>query len=195
MELTDNGDQNLVTYYATTVFESNLGFNGTLSRFLTAWLGTAYFLSAVLALFVVDRLGRRNLMMWGAAGMAVSLAIIGGCLAYSTPQYKGPAYAATVFIFVYDFWFALGWLGVTWLYPAEVTPIRIRAEATGFSTATNWVCIDLTHEKDSDGQGLMNELQIFNYAVVQLAPIMINKISWKTYFVFFCFNIAFIPVM
>lgn len=36
--------------------------------------------------------------------------------------------------------------------------------------------------------------RLFNYAVVQLAPIMINMISWKTYFVFFCFNAAHIPI-
>ncbi|KAF7187583.1 Major facilitator superfamily transporter mfsA, partial [Pseudocercospora fuligena] len=75
-------------------------------------------------------------------------------------QQIAPALAATVFIFVYDSFFALGWLGVTWLYPAEVTPIRIRAQAAGLSTCSNW---------------------IFNYAVVQLAPIMINTIAWKTY--------------
>lgn len=34
-----------------------------------------------------------------------------------------------------------------------------------------------------------------NYLVVQLAPIMINTIAWKTYFVFFCFNVAIIPVV
>lgn len=130
---------NLVTYYATSVFQESLGFDGELSRYLTAWLGTEYFLSAVLALFVVDRLGRRRLMMWGAFGMAVSLVVIGSCLAYATEQNKKPALAATVFIFVYDTFFALGWLGVTWLYPAEVTPIRIRAEAAGFATASNWI--------------------------------------------------------
>lgn len=59
-------------------------------------------------------------------------------------------------------------------YPAEVTPIRIRAEANGLSTSANW---------------------IFNYAVVQLSPIMINRISWQTYFVFMCFNLAFVPVV
>ena len=58
------------------------------------------------------------------------------------------------------------------MYPAEVTPMRIRTQAAGLATCSNW---------------------IFNYAVVQLAPIMINRIAWKTYFVFFCFNIAFIP--
>lgn len=141
---------------------------------MTGWLGTEYFLAACVALFVVDRLGRRNLMMFGAAGMAGSLLIIGACLSYASKQNKAPAYAATVFIFVYDSFFALGWLGVTWLYPAEVTPIRIRAQAAGLATASNW---------------------IFNYAVVQLAPIMINSISWKTYFVFFCFNLAFIPII
>lgn len=57
---------------------------------------------------------------------------------------------------------------------AEITPIRIRARANGFSTCANW---------------------LFNYAVVQLAPIMINTIAWKTYFVFFCFNLCFIPIV
>lgn len=112
---TFTGGINLVTYYATTVFEMSLGFSPTLSRFMTGWLGTEYFLAAVLALFVVDRLGRRKLMMWGAAGMAVSLLVIGASLSYAAPQNKGPAYAATVFIFVYDTFFALGWLGVTWV--------------------------------------------------------------------------------
>jgi len=38
-------------------------------------------------------------------------------------------------------------------------------------------------------------LRFFNYAVVQLAPIMINTIAWKTYFVFMCFNLAAIPIV
>lgn len=166
---------NLVTYYSTVVFEDNLDFSPSLARFLTGWLGTEYFIAATLALFVVDRFGRRNLMMFGAAGMALCLAVIGGCLAYSTPGgSRGPALAATVFIFIYDTFFAIGWLGIGWLYPAEVTTIRTRAETAGFSTVTNW---------------------LMNYAVVQLAPIMINTIAWKTYFVFFCFNIAFVPLV
>lgn len=130
-----------MTYYATTVFESSLGFDGKLSRFLTAWLGTEYFLSACLALFIVDKFGRRKLMMFGAAGLAISLVIIGGCLSGATQTNKKPAIAATVFIFVYDTAFAIGWLGVTWLYPAEITPIRIRAETNGFSTCSNW-CVN-----------------------------------------------------
>lgn len=133
------GGLNLVTYYATTVFESSLGFGPELSRLMTGCLGTEFFLAALVALVVVDRLGRRRLMLWGAIGMGTSLLIIGACLSKATETYKAPAYAATVFIFVYNTCFAIGWLGVTWLYPAEVTPIRIRAEANGFSTCSNWL--------------------------------------------------------
>jgi len=125
--------------FRSTVFEQSLGFSPGLARLLTACNGTEYFASAVVALFIVDRYGRRKMMMIGAAGTAISALIIGACLSQVTPQYKAPAYAATVFIFVFNTFFALGWLGITWLYPAEVTPIRIRAEANGLSTSANWI--------------------------------------------------------
>lgn len=79
---------------------------------MTGCLGTEFFIAALVALFIVDRLGRRRLMLWGAIGMAISLLIVGACLSAGT---KPPAYVATVFIFVYNSFFAMGWLGVTWL--------------------------------------------------------------------------------
>lgn len=113
-------------------------------------------------------------MIVGALGMGLSAMVIGICLSQTTPDYKAPGYVATAFIFIFIAFFALGWLGITWLYPAEVTPLRIRAEANGLSTSFNW---------------------IGNYLVVQLAPIMIYTISWKTYFVFMCINLAFVPII
>lgn len=105
---------------------------------MTGWLGTEYFIAACVALLVVDKYGRRKLMMWGAAGLALSLLVIGVSLSEATDANRKPAIVATVFIFVYDTAFAIGWLGITWLYPAEITPIRIRAETNGFSTCSNW---------------------------------------------------------
>ncbi|KAF3040197.1 hypothetical protein E8E11_000666 [Didymella keratinophila] len=140
---------------------------------MKAWLGTEYFIATCLPLCVIDRFGRRNLMMFGAGGLALSLLVIGASLSQATDTNRKPAIAATVSIFVYDTASVIGWLGVTWLYPTETTPILIRTETNGFSTCSNW---------------------LFNYAVVQLAPIMINKIARRTYFVFFCFNLCFIPI-
>lgn len=56
---------NLVTYYATTVFETSLGFGPALSRFMTAWLGVEYFLAACVAIFVIDKFGRRKMSKYG----------------------------------------------------------------------------------------------------------------------------------
>jgi MFS family permease len=153
------------------VFEDSLGFHPAFARLLTGVLGTEYFLAALVALFVVDRFGRRRLMMWNAGGMGFALMIAGIGLSQGN---KAGALTATVMIFLFNTFFAIGWLGITWLYPAEVTPMRIRAEANGLSTSANW---------------------LFNYAVVQLSPILLNSIQWKTYFVFMCFNFAFIPVV
>jgi MFS family permease len=161
----------LILTDATVVFEDSLGFDPTFARLLTGVLGTEYFLAALVALFVVDRLGRRRLMMWNAGGMGLALMIAGIGLSQGN---KAGALTATVMIFLFNTFFAIGWLGVTWLYPAEVTPMRIRAEANGLSTSANW---------------------LFNYAVVQLSPLLLNSIKWKTYFVFMCFNFAFIPVV
>ena len=91
---------------------------------MTGWLGTEYFLAACLALFIVDKYGRRALMMWGAVGLAVSMAVIGGSLSAATPENKTPAIVATVFIFVYDTAFAIGWLGVTWVCSLLWLPVN-----------------------------------------------------------------------
>ena len=105
---------------------------------MTAWLGTEYFIAACLALFLVNRFGRRSLTMFGAGGLALSLPIIDTSLSQATESNRKPAIAATAFIFVYDTAFSIGWLGVTWLYLAEITPIRIRTETNGFSTCLKW---------------------------------------------------------
>ncbi|KAL8798658.1 MAG: hypothetical protein Q9182_006491 [Xanthomendoza sp. 2 TL-2023] len=52
---------------------------------------------------------------------------------------KGPGIVAALFLFLFNTFFAIGWLGMTWLYPAEIVPLRIRATANAFSTSANWI--------------------------------------------------------
>jgi len=54
---------------------------------------------------------------------------------------KGPGVGAALFLFVFNTFFAIGWLGMTWLYPAEIVPLRIRAPANALSTSANWVSL------------------------------------------------------
>lgn len=109
----------------------------TLSRLLAALNGTEYFIASWPAVWLVERVGRRKLMLFGAAGQAATMAIL--CGVGSREDNKACQIAGVVFLFVFNTFFAIGWLGMTWLYPAEITPLRIRAPANALSTSSNWI--------------------------------------------------------
>lgn len=168
---------NLITYYAATIFQTNIGMSALVSRIVAAANGTEYFLASWIAVFTIERLGRRNLMVFSAVMMAVCMAILTGTTspaalhpdASGEAQNKKPAYVATVFLFLFNTFFAIGWLGMTWLYPAEITPLSIRAAANGISTSANW---------------------LFNFMVVLITPIAFSTIGYKTYLIFAVINAA-----
>lgn len=126
---------NLITYYAATIY-ADLGMSPFMSRLLAALNGTEYFIASWPAVFLVERVGRRKLMLFGAAGQAVTMAILAGVNSQKDKPYQ---IAGIVFLFVFNTFFAIGWLGMTWLYPAEITPLRIRAPANALATSSNWI--------------------------------------------------------
>ncbi|KAI7264857.1 hypothetical protein KC352_g9214 [Hortaea werneckii] len=135
---------NLITYYATYVFENSLGFGPDRSRLLCACNGTEYFIPALIAIPLIERVGRRKLMIAGAFGMMASMAILAGASSTATiNRFNAPVLdtsfgvVATVFLFGFNTCFAIGWLGMTWLYPAEITNLRIRIQANALSTCSN----------------------------------------------------------
>lgn len=123
---------NLITYYAPVIYH-NLGIGDFTSRLLAALNGTEYFLASWPAVWLVERVGRRKLMLFGAAGQAATMAVLAGV--NSQPNNSACQVAAIVFLFVFNTFFAVGWLGMTWLYPAEISPLRIRAPANALSTS------------------------------------------------------------
>lgn len=160
---------NLITYYAATIYQNEIGLSGFTSRILAAANGTEYFLASWIAVFTIEKFGRRQLMLFGAAGQSFSMVIlaimdsIGG---------KGPGIVAALFLFIFNSFFAVGWLGMTWLYPAEIVPLRIRAPANALSTSANWA---------------------FNFMVVMITPVAFTSIGYKTYIIFAVINAFMVP--
>lgn len=126
---------NLITYYAASIYEQYIGLDGLTSRILAAANGTEYFLASWIAVFTIEKFGRRSLMLFGAAGMAGSMAVLAGT---TSIKGSGAGIVAAAFLFIFNTFFAIGWLGMTWLYPAEIVPLRIRAPANALSTSANW---------------------------------------------------------
>ncbi|CAE6529504.1 unnamed protein product [Rhizoctonia solani] len=160
---------NLITYYATLLFE-RLGIDDLKSRILAACNGK---FSACTrdAIWLIEKVGRRKLMIFGAIGQTITmvlLAVLGSIDRASTNI------LSAVLLFVFNSFFAVGWLGMTWLYPAEITPLRIRQPANALSTASNWA---------------------FNFMVVMVTGPSFQSIGYHTYTVFACLNAFIIPVV
>lgn len=122
------------------------------------------------------KFGRRSLMLFGAVGMSGVMAILAGTNYLSQTNQGGsaPGIVSVVCLFAFNTFFAIGWLGMTWLYPAEIVPLRIRAPANGLSTSANW---------------------IFNFMVVMITPVAFSSIGYQTYIIFAVINLFIIPVV
>ncbi|KAF2003018.1 general substrate transporter [Amniculicola lignicola CBS 123094] len=160
---------NIITYYAATIFEQNIGLSPFLSRLLAACNGTEYWIASWIAIWTIEKFGRRKLMIFGAVGQAFSMAVLAGTTSRVS---SSMGITAAVFLFVFNSFFAVGWLGMTWLYPAEITPLSIRAPANAISTTANW---------------------IFNFMVVMVTPVAFANIGYKTYIIFAVINFAMVP--
>jgi hypothetical protein len=109
---------NLITYYAATIYQTYIGLGGTTARILAAANGTEYFLASWIAVYTIEKFGRRSLMLFGAAGMAGSMAILAGMNYMSQVKIGGssPGIVSAVFLFVFNTFFAIGWLGMTYVF-------------------------------------------------------------------------------
>ncbi|KAF4574853.1 hypothetical protein EYR36_006204 [Pleurotus pulmonarius] len=161
---------NIITYYATILFE-RLGISDVKSRILAACNGTEYFLASFIAIVLIDRVGRRKLMIFGAITQTLTMVLLAVLGAVDTPAAN---IVSCVLLFAFNTFFAVGWLGMTWLYPAEIVGIRIRAAANALSTASNWT---------------------FNFLVVMVTGPAFANISWRTYIVFACLNAILAPLV
>lgn len=150
---------NLITYYIPKLLD-DLNMGTVNSRLISACNGTEYFVASWVAVFTIEIFGRRTLMLFGAAGMSISMVIL--AITDSLGTVAGNI-ACTVFLFVFNTCFAIGWLGMTWLYPAEIVPLKIRAPANAVSTSANWT---------------------FNFLVVMITPVAFANIGYKTYIIF-----------
>ena len=103
-------------------------------------VGLVNFLMTIVALWLVDKKGRKTLLLWGAAGMIVSLAYL--TYAFAQPVQNG---AGVLFaLLVYISFFAASFAPVMWVIISEIYPNRIKGLAMSFSTAVSWLCTFLT---------------------------------------------------
>jgi sugar porter (SP) family MFS transporter len=127
---------NTVIYYAPTIIEST-GLANVASVLATVGIGVVNVLMTVVAILLIDRIGRKPLLFVGLVGMVVSLGIIGG--AFLDPSLSGIlSWVTLAGLMLYVASFAVSFGPLLWVMLPEIFPLKVRGAGAGVSALSNW---------------------------------------------------------
>lgn len=152
---------NLISTYVSTIFEDNLNMDSDLARILASCAMTWKFFCSFIAFFAIDRLGRRKIFMISGAGMSVCMMVLAITTSFGD-NYKASVVSA-VFIFLFNSFYPVGFLGGNFLYCTEVAPMRLRVAMSAISTGNHW---------------------LWNFVVVMITPVALDTIGYRYYIVY-----------
>jgi sugar porter (SP) family MFS transporter len=124
---------NFILYYAPEIL-SKIGLGAKDSLLNSIAIGGTNLIFTFVGLYLIDRLGRRKLMLIGSIGYIISLAMVAGCFA---------AHASPVllmgFLLLFIAAHAIGQGAVIWVFISEIFPNKIRATGQSFGASVHWV--------------------------------------------------------
>lgn len=134
------GGINIMSYYMPTVLINAVGLSNSMSRLLSACNALSYLVFSGFAVLLVERMGRRGLMILSTFGQFLCFLVITILLRLSGISSDGTKLgsASVAFFFLYYGAFGLGMLGVPWLYPTEINSLPMRTKGAAIATGTNW---------------------------------------------------------
>ncbi|KAJ5935051.1 hypothetical protein N7466_004598 [Penicillium verhagenii] len=109
--------------------------------------------------------------MTSCIGMAAVMAIMAAMLAINT---KVSGIVAAVMLFAYQAFYTWGFMGGIWCYGPEILPLAHRSKGVGLANAFLWLS---------------------TFIVIEVVPVAIDNIGWRTYIIFAAFNLAFVPMI
>jgi len=128
---------NTVIYYAPTMIQK-AGISSASGAILaTAGIGLVNVLMTIVSMWLIDRIGRRPLLLTGIAGMIITLGVLGYAFQVSA-QSANLAQIAVITLMAYVASFAISLGPIFWLLIAEIYPLKIRGLAEGTAAGANW---------------------------------------------------------
>jgi MFS transporter, SP family, arabinose:H+ symporter len=161
---------NAVLYYGPTIFKES-GLSSGDSLFYQSLVGLVNMLTTVLALIIIDKVGRKQLVYWGVSGMIISLILIAIYFAFGTSLGLSSVFLLVFFLF-YIFCCAISICAVIFVLLSEMYPVKVRGAAMSIAGLSLW---------------------IGTYLIGQLTPLMLSALTPAGTFLLFA--VMCIPYM
>ncbi len=129
---------NTIVYYAPTILRA-AGYTAKSAIFTTLLLSILVNGTTILSAKLVDRVGRRPLLIAGALGMAVAMAMLGWVFSNTALSTVFDRHLALGAMILYKVSFSLSWGPIVWVMLPEILPLSVRAPAMGAATFLNWL--------------------------------------------------------
>ncbi|HOW40170.1 MAG TPA: sugar porter family MFS transporter [Bacteroidales bacterium] len=153
---------NAVLYYGPTIFKES-GLSSGDSLFYQVIVGLVNMLTTVLALIIIDKVGRKQLVYWGVSGMIVALILIGFYFLMGASMNISQTWLLIFFLF-YIFACAISICAVIFVLLSEMYPVKVRGAAMSIAGLSLW---------------------IGTYLIGQLTPVMLTTLTPAGTFFFF----------
>ncbi|OAQ75846.1 MFS quinate transporter [Purpureocillium lilacinum] len=161
-----------IIYYATNIFQSLGLTGGTIALLATGVTGVVFLCSTIPAMLIIDRVGRKPMLLVGSVVMGISMVIVGIIVAkfrHDWPSHVAAGWVAVALIWVYIAGFGATWGPVSWTLISEIFPLSIRAKGAAIGASSNW---------------------LNNFAIAFFVPPMLEAWAWGTYIFFAVFLTA-----
>lgn len=162
---------NLMSSLGPYIFQHSIGLSRHQSLLVSGGLQVFYFLCSLIPWYAVDKFGRRCLFMFGSLGMGTCMLLSAIFVGIGT---KGLGYGAVVVLYVFYTFFTIGWQSNMWIYPSELLPLKLRVRGGAVGVVSQW---------------------LFTFLIVEITPVMITNIGWKSYVLFACLNFIAVPIV
>ena len=161
-----------IIYYASSVFQSFGLTGGTQALLATGVTGVVFFVSTIPAMLVIDKVGRKSMLLVGSVVMLIAMVITGIIVAklqHDWPSHRAGGWTAVTFIWVYIGAFGATWGPASWTLVSEIFPLSIRSKGASIGASSNW---------------------LNNFAIAFFVPPMFEAWEWGTYIFFAVFLAA-----
>ncbi|KAM0326679.1 hypothetical protein ACHAQA_006549 [Verticillium albo-atrum] len=168
---------NALGYYLPTLLQQSVGLSPQRSRLMTGVNGTIYLCSAIACLLIIDRFGRRKMMLYGSSTMGACYLIAALTLraAENDPSKKEQLGNVTTAMFFLYYWFyGTSFAKVAWVYNSEINSLGWRTRGAAAATATNWMG---------------------GFIVTQFTKTGVDSLRWGFYLMFAVICWAYFPVV